>query len=102
MIQPNTWVRIQAIVLTPSERLASLPFETRKTPLLMWLTGELMTAAEIGDMVQIRTVTGRIVSGKLLEANPTFHHDFGNDVPELRAIRKLISEAMSKAGEDNE
>jgi 2-amino-4-ketopentanoate thiolase alpha subunit len=102
MIAPNTWVRIQAIVLTPSERLASLPFETRKTPLVMWLKGELMSAAEIGDTVLIRTVTGRIVSGKLMESHPTFHHDFGNDVPELRAIRKIIAAAMVKAGEADE
>ncbi|MCK7484695.1 MAG: 2-amino-4-oxopentanoate thiolase subunit OrtA [Bacillus subtilis] len=80
MVAANTWVRIQSIVLTPSERLACFADgNTKYVPLVMWLKGELIASANIGDKVQVKTVTGRIVEGTLIEANPAFRHDFGAD-----------------------
>ena len=52
---------------------------------------------EIGERVEIRTLTGRIVSGVLKNASPTYEHGFGKTfIPEMIeigiSIRKLLED----------
>ena len=84
------WVRIHKIILTPSERAPQVPEDTKKVPLELWVKGFLDNDAEIGNEVCITTVTGRKETGKLIEVNPYYEHDFGEFVPELLAIDNQV------------
>lgn len=78
------WVRIQQIILTPSQRLESLPESTRKVPLKCWINGFLEDdAADIGEQVKISTNAGRIITGELYEVWPKYNHGFGRQQPTL-------------------
>ena len=90
MIKKGEWVRIHKIILEPSERAPQVPDDTKKVPLEMWVKGYLENDAEPGDEVSVTTVTGRHETGKLLEANPYYEHDFGKFVPELLAIDSQV------------
>lgn len=86
MIEKGTWVRIHKIILNSSERAASIPEDTRKVPYEMWVKGYLRQDSEIGETVSIQTLTGRMIEGELVEANPSFNHSYGRLVPELLKI----------------
>lgn len=101
MIKKGEWVQIHRIVLEASERAPQVPDDTKKVPLELWVKGYLQHDANIGDEVTIKTRTGRIESGKLLEANPYYKHDFGKFVPELLRIGDQVREIVF-GGADNE
>ena len=89
------WVRIYRILLTPAERSSRLPEETRKVPLEMRVNGFLLTPhARKGDEVKVETRTGRIVRGMLEEKNPSYHHAWGNCVPEILRIGPQLREML--------
>lgn len=90
MVKKGEWVRIYKVILQPSERAPQVPDDTKKVPLELWVKGYLQEDAEIGDEVEIETVTGRKETGKLLEVNSFYKHDFGNFIPELLAIDKQV------------
>ncbi|SCG83225.1 hypothetical protein DW1_1655 [Proteiniborus sp. DW1] len=96
------WVRIHNIVLTPDQRASQVPEDTRSVPLEIWTKGFLLDdEAKIGDEVNIETYIGRKVSGKLIEINPYYEHDFGKCVPELLYIGKQLRDIL-EGGEENE
>jgi hypothetical protein len=98
-IKKGDWVRIHRVVLTPDQRAAKLPEETRQVPLEMWVTGTLREDnAAIGDDVSITTVTGRVVEGRLETVHPAYNHSFGAFVPELQAIRGELRDLMEEGG----
>ncbi|KAB3537301.1 2-amino-4-ketopentanoate thiolase [Alkaliphilus pronyensis] len=82
----GTWVRIHDIVLTAEERSPNIPDDTKKVPLEMWTKGFILQDASIGDIVEVKTITGRKVKGRLVEINPYYSHNFGEFVPELLEI----------------
>ncbi|MDN5300655.1 MAG: 2-amino-4-ketopentanoate thiolase alpha subunit [Thermoanaerobacteraceae bacterium] len=88
------WVQIHRIVLNPGERSPHLPDDTKKVPLEVWQKGFITHDASIGDEVEIETVIGRKVKGKLVNINPVYEHNFGKPVQELLTIgmelRKLL------------
>ncbi|MBO8161220.1 MAG: 2-amino-4-ketopentanoate thiolase [Thermosipho sp. (in: Bacteria)] len=89
------WVQIQKTLLKPEERTAPLPDDTKKVPLQMRVKGFLLNdTAEIGEEVEIETLIGRKVSGKLVAINPKYEHNFGEPVPELMTVgielRKIL------------
>ena len=95
MIKKGEWVQIHDIVLKPEERSPHLPEDTKKVPLEMWVKGFLNNDADLGDMVEITTITGRKVKGTLVDVNPTFKYGFGETfVPEVLKIgidlRKIV------------
>ena len=84
MIKQGEWVRIHQIVLKPEERaLASLPEDTRKLPLEMWVKGWLVSDGELGQRAEVVTRCGRRVQGVLEEVRPCYTHSFGAYIPEL-------------------
>ena len=86
-IKKGTWVQIHEIVLEPEERTGKLPDDTKKVPLEMWLKGFLSEDATIGEEVEIETITGRYVKGKLIAAEPAYDHGFGEIyIPEMLQI----------------
>jgi hypothetical protein len=79
-------VRVHRIILEPHERAPNLPVDTQATPFQAWTNGFLEDeSAAIGDQATIRTVIGRLLTGRLSDINPRYAHDFGDPQPELLA-----------------
>ena len=91
------WVRMYNVVLKPEERAESLPEDTKKVPLEMWDKGFLLDKdAEIGDMVEVETVIGRKITGKLVEIAPNFDINFGKGVTETMYIGRQLKELIGE------
>lgn len=93
----DDWVRVQQIILTPEQRMESLPESTRNVPLKCWINGFMEDdLAKIGDSIRIRTMTGRTVEGELYEVWPRYEHGFGRQQPALihvgNKVRELVKE----------
>lgn len=89
------WVQIEVTILSPKERAPQVPEDTKNVPLQMRVKGFLLNEnALIGENVDIQTMTGRIVTGKLVSVNPKYEHDFGEPVPELITIGKELREFL--------
>ncbi len=101
MIEKNSWVQIQKIVLEPQDRATHLPEETKKVPLIMWVKGRLQQSAELGSLVQIKTLTGRIESGVLICKNPSYLHTYGTFIPEILEIDRIVKNQLF-GGDSNE
>jgi len=95
------WVNIYDIVLKPEERAPQVPDDTKNVPLETWVKGFIQHDAEIGEKVEIITMTGRRVTGKLVEVNPSYTHSFGRTVPEVFKIGLQLKEILF-GGEDHE
>lgn len=96
----DQWVRIHDIVLKPEERTGSLPEDTKEVPLELWVKGFLDRDAEIGETVSIRTITGRTMTGTLVEVSPSYDHGFGKTfIPELLDIGIRLRKILE--GEDD-
>jgi 2-amino-4-ketopentanoate thiolase alpha subunit len=92
------WVQIHEIILLPEERASHLPEDTKKVPLEQWVKGTINNDGSIGETVEITTVTGRKVSGRLVDINPGYVHDFGKYIPELIHIGPQLRQIL-KEGE---
>lgn len=97
MIKKNSYVRIRKTILTKEERALNLPIDTKSVPLNMWVKGYLLNDAELDESVYIKTKTGRIESGILMESNPSYKHNYGDFLPEILKIEEII---MSEMGRD--
>lgn len=84
------WVKIYDIVLESKDRAPQVPEDTRGVPLEMWVKGFLLEEGKIGDTVEIETITGRRVEGKLVEVDPAFDHSFGRNIPEVLKIGQQL------------
>ena len=95
MAKKNDWVRIHNVVLKAQDRTARLPDDTKECDLEMWVKGQLLDeTAEIGDVVTIKTATGREEKGTLLEVGPYYTHSYGKFVPEIIEIDNILREEM--------
>ncbi len=90
------WVQIHSTVLRPEERAPQVPADTKKVPLEMWQKGYALTAARIGEQIQIRTVTGRVVTGELVSINPRYDHGFGRPVESVLAIGQELRALLER------
>jgi hypothetical protein len=91
------WIRIHKIVLTPEERASQIPEDTKQVPLEMWDKGFLISdSAAIDDEVEVETIIGRRVQGRMIEVNPQYDHAWGKGVPEIlqigRQLRSILAE----------
>jgi hypothetical protein len=77
------WVEIERVLLEPGDRSSALPPETASQPLVMWVKGFARADAAVGDDVELETMTGRLVEGRLTDVNPGYYHTFGDPIPEL-------------------
>ena len=94
MVKKGTWVQIVRIILKSEERAPQVPEDTKKVPLKMWVKGYLAHDANIGEEVEIKTLTGRIERGTLVTENPRFYHDFGDFVPEILKISEIVKNEL--------
>ena len=91
------WVRIHTVVLKPGQRAPKLPPETLEVPLEMWVKGALIEdEASPGDDVTVRTMTGRVVKGRLEDIRPAFKHSFGSFMPVLQDIGMELRDLVEK------
>lgn len=95
------WVLIYNIVLNPENRAPQVPDDTKHVPLETWVKGFINEEASLGEKVSITTMTGRIVTGKLVDINPYYRHDYGKCVPEILKIGLQLRE-ITFGGENNE
>lgn len=86
LVVQDTWVEIHKIALGAGERAAQVPEDTRQVPLELRVKGFLVAAAALGDEVEIETLTGRRLRGRLTATNPAYSHSFGPPIPELSTI----------------
>lgn len=86
MIKKGNFVEIMQVVLEPDERSYSIPGDTKKTPLRLWVKGFLLEDGEIGDKTSIITVTGRVLQGVITDTSMAYDHDFGQLVQETMYI----------------
>ena len=89
-------VEIEQVILTPDERAPQVPDDTRKVPLVMRARGMLTDDSVIGEEAGIETVTGRLLTGKLVEENPAYDHGFGTPIPELIPIGREARDILMK------
>ncbi|QVK19112.1 2-amino-4-ketopentanoate thiolase [Mycoplasmatota bacterium] len=94
MIKKGTWVQIHKIILEPKDRAPQVPDDTKKIPLEMWVKGFLVEDGNLGEIVQIKTLTNRIEEGELVQENPSFKHNFGHFVPEIIQIGQMVKDFM--------
>lgn len=95
MAKKGEWVRIHNVVLKAKERTARIPDDTKKCDLEMWVKGQLLDeTAEIGDVVTIKTATGREEKGTMIEVGPYYTHSYGKFVPEIIEIDNMLREEM--------
>jgi 2-amino-4-ketopentanoate thiolase alpha subunit len=88
------WARIHRVELAPSERAPGIPADTAAVPLESWINGWLVDDAELGESCKLKTPTGRIVEGVLVEVDPGYHHSFGSPPPALRRAGERAFEVL--------
>jgi hypothetical protein len=94
MIKKGQLVQIHQIVLTSSERAPQVPEDTANVPLELWVKGYLLHDSQIGDIAEIKTVTGRVLKGTLIADNPRYIHDFGDYVSELDKVTYQLNDIL--------
>ena len=91
------WVRVHSILMEAGDRAPGVPDDTAEVPYELWDKGFLISdRAEIGEEVEIETITGRKIAGNLLETNPSYDHDFGEFIPEILMIDKQLKDIMGE------
>jgi len=94
LIKKDTWVQIHKIVLPREERSSNLPKDTKEVDLEMWVKGILLEDCPLGERARIKTVTNRIEEGRLVAVNPSYSHTYGDFVPEILEIDKIVKKTL--------
>jgi hypothetical protein len=97
-VRAGRLVRVHRIELAASERAAGIPEDTARVPFESWINGWLVEDATIGERTRIRTATGRVVEGELVEVDPAYRHSFGSAPAALlragRRARRILFPEM--------
>jgi len=94
-IKAGAWVEIYKIILQPHERTAKIPKDTKNIPFEIKARGFLLNDAYMDDEVEIRSLTGRILSGRLITANPGYQHSFGAPIEELLNVGNELKKILA-------
>lgn len=86
IIESGSWVEIESVVLRPEDRAPQIPNDTKAVPYVLRVSGFLTTNAHMGTNVEVKTLIGRTLSGRLIAVNPSYTHSFGSTVEELLHI----------------
>jgi 2-amino-4-ketopentanoate thiolase alpha subunit len=85
-VKCGTWVEIENILLEPVRRSNHLPEETKKVPFIMRVKGFLLEDAKLNELVEVQTLIGRKIQGRLVKVNPEYSHGYGSPIYELLHI----------------
>jgi len=93
------WVEIEKVLLEAGSRAPQVPEDTQNVPLKEWSKGFLLSnSAILGDTVEIETIIGRKLKGKLSDIRPKYNYDYGYPVKELIYVgvelRKELKEIL--------
>ena len=99
MIEKDSFVEIENIILEPINRSSNLPQDTKNKPFKMWAKGFLLEDSLEGSNCNIKTVNGRILKGVLKCKNPRYEINYGEYVDELNYIREQAKELIKEDGE---
>lgn len=91
------WVQVENTVLKAGHRAPQVPEDTQACDLKLWVKGIAEHDAELGQVIEITTVTGRKTSGILVDVNPKYIHDYGEFQPELLKIELQLKAIMEGA-----
>lgn len=94
MIKAGSFVRIHQVVLEAKDRTSSIPEETASTDLRMWTKGFLNSDANIGDEVEVTTLSGRVETGTLVACNHMYEVNYGDYVEEILPIGVYLKEKL--------
>ncbi len=90
------WVQIETTVLKAGERAPQVPADTQDCDLKMWVKGDALSDATEGETVEVRTTTGRVVAGTLVDVNPNYTHTYGEFQPELLRVERQLKEFLRR------
>ena len=93
-------VMLRREILPAAERAPGLPAETAAEPLVAYYKGYLEAEAVTGDEVTIETFAGRKIQGTLCNRPVHYVHNFGEEVSELRQLRKYFKEMKEDLEDD--
>ena len=94
MIKKGSWVQIQKNILASEDRPDTLPKETKAVPLKLWVKGFLLEDCELNSLATIKTRSGRIENGLLVKENPAYLHTYGDFIPELLEIDRIVRQEL--------
>ena len=97
-VAAGTWVEIYQVLLTKGERAPHVPEDTHHLPLEMRVRGWLVQAAQLNETAEIKTSTGRLMRGTLVDINPAYTHGFGPPIPELTPIGSEVRALLRDRG----
>jgi hypothetical protein len=86
LVPAGTWVELHDVLLPAGARDPNVPADTQAVPLEWRATGRLVVPATVGEVVEVMTMAGRRVRGRLDRVHPAHLHTFGPPVPELAAV----------------
>lgn len=90
------WVQIKCVLLSPEQRTAKMPDDTRGTPYVMYARGFLSEGiGEVGETVTITTLTGRSLKGVLEVKDPVYEHSFGRCVKALVKVGAKLKNELN-------
>jgi len=88
------WVRVHRVELPAGERAPGIPPDTAGTPFETWVNGYLLEPAKLGMQGVVRTASGRLVEGRIVEADPAYTHSFGPPPQPLREAGRRAAERI--------
>lgn len=83
--QVGHFVEISWIALDTTERAEHIPDSTKKVPLVARVKGFALASCEVGEELEVLTLSGRIMKGKLIDPEPKHTYGFGK--PQLELLR---------------
>ena len=89
------YVVIEFTVLTSEERAPGLPDETADVDLLARVKGHLAEDGRVGDIVTVRTLSGRLLQGRLTAESTAATHTYGPPVEALFALREDVKSRLA-------
>ena len=96
MVKKNSYGEIHKVIFKAKMRTAKIPDETKNVPYEKFMKGFLLADASIGDLVKVKTITGRILEGDLVQENPTFNLGYGTFVPQIMEIKRILREELDE------
>ena len=93
-VKKGDWVQVENIVLPAGQRAPQVPEDTQACDLKLWVKGIIQQDAEMGEEVEIKTVTGRMAKGILCGVSPRYIHDYGEFQPELLKVELQLKEIL--------
>jgi hypothetical protein len=97
-VRKGRWARIHRLELGPSERAPGIPPDTAAVPFESWINGWLVEDGAVGERAKLRTPTGRIVEGVLVEVDPGYSHSFGSPPPALQRAGRQARRRLFEGG----